>query len=239
MVTRFSPVERVEHLLSMVTFTLLVLTGLPQSYPDSALGNWFIQLWGGIGSTRVIHRVTAVFFVVLLVLHVGRGVVGVFRNRRVPQMFMHKKDFADAMQTVRHYLRNSPLPKVGKFDFREKFEYWGLFLGSTLMSVTGFVLLFPEAASQVLPGVVLAITRVMHGLEATFAVLVVLLWHTYGVILRPEVFPLDTSIFTGKISLKRLREEHALEYERIFGTAETEAETNPPHEGLGPDSAHG
>jgi hypothetical protein len=67
-------------------------------------------------------------------------------------------------------------------------------------------------------------------------VLVVLLWHSYGVILRPEVFPLDTSIFTGKISLERLREEHALEYERIFGAAETGVEMNPPPEGLAPDS---
>jgi len=67
----------------------------------------------------------------------------------------------------------------------------------------------------------------MHGLEATFAVLVVVLWHSYGVILRPEVFPLDKSIFTGKISLERLREEHALEYERIFGTGETGPDAEP------------
>jgi len=225
MVTRFSLVERLEHLLSMVTFTLLVLTGLPQGYPNSGVGNWFIQLWGGIGTTRLIHRITGVAFVTLLVVHVGRVVVGAFRKSHVPAMLPQKKDFADAMQTLRHYLRNVPLPRVGKFDFREKFEYWGLFLGGTLMSVTGFVLLFPESASQLLPGIVLAVARVMHGLEATFAVLVVLLWHSYGVILRPEVFPLDTSIFTGKISLERLREEHELEYERIFGVPD-----EPDHE---------
>jgi len=227
MVTRFSLLERIEHLLSMVIFTLLVLTGLPQGYPGSSVGNWFIQLWGGIGTTRLIHRVAGVVFVTLLVLHVGRSVVGAFRKGHVPAMFPEKKDFVDAMQTLRHYLRNTPLPKVGKFDFREKFEYWGLFLGGTLMTVTGLVLLFPEGASQLLPGIVLAIARVMHGLEATFAVLVVVLWHSYGVILRPEVFPLDKSIFTGKISLERLREEHALEYERIFGTSETEPDPAP------------
>jgi len=227
MVTRFSLVERLEHLLSMVTFTLLVLTGLPQSYPNSGVGNWLIQLWGGIGATRLIHRVAGVLFVTLLMLHVGRSVVGAFRKGHVPAMFPEKKDFVDAVQTLRHYLRNAPLPKVGKFDFREKFEYWGLFLGGTLMTVTGFVLLFPEGASQLLPGIVLAIARVMHGLEATFAVLVVVLWHSYGVILRPEVFPLDKSIFTGKISLERLREEHALEYERIFGTGETGPDAEP------------
>ncbi len=217
-VTRFSPIERIEHLLSMTSFTLLVLTGLPQAWPASAVGNWLIQLFGGIASTRIVHRTTGVVFVTLLVLHVSRAVVGIVRNRRLPVMFATRRDFTDVWQTLRHLLGRGPAPKVGKFDFREKFEYWGLFLGGMLMTVTGLLLMFPDAASRLLPGVVLAGARVMHGLEATFAVLVVVLWHTWGVILRPEVFPLDTSIFTGKISLERLADEHALEYDRIFGT---------------------
>jgi hypothetical protein len=80
------------------------------------------------------------------------------------------------------------------------------------------MLLFPEVVSWVIPGSVIAAGRVLHGLEGTFAVLVVILWHTWSVILRPEIFPLDKSIFTGKIALDRLHEEHPLEYERIFGT---------------------
>jgi hypothetical protein len=70
--------------------------------------------------------------------------------------------------------------------------------------------------TRFLPGQIVAASRVVHGLEATFAVLVIVLWHSYGVILRPEIFPLDTSIFTGKVSLERLKEEHPLEYERLF-----------------------
>jgi hypothetical protein len=46
--------------------------------------------------------------------------------------------------------------------------------------------------------------------------MVVVLWHSYGVILRPEVFPIDTSIFTGKISIERLEEEHGLEYDKLI-----------------------
>jgi hypothetical protein len=85
-----------------------------------------------------------------------------------------------------------------------------------VMSVTGLSLVWPELVTTYLPGIVIAVTRTIHGYEATFAVLVVILWHTWGVILRPEVFPLDTSIFTGKISLERLKEEHRAEYERLF-----------------------
>ncbi len=226
-VTRFSPIERIEHLFAMTSFTLLVLTGLPQAWPASSVGNWLIQLFGGIASTRLVHRAAGMFFVTLLVLHVGRAAYGIVRKRSLPVMFATRKDFTEVRQTLRHMFGRGPAPKVGKFDFREKFEYWGLLLGGTLMTVTGLLLMMTDPASRLLPGSILAGARVMHGLEATFAVLVVILWHTWGVILRPEVFPLDKSIFTGKISLARLKEEHPLEYERIFGTRDP-AEVDEP-----------
>jgi cytochrome b subunit of formate dehydrogenase len=177
-----------------------------------------IGLFGGIAATRVIHRITGVIFIGLLALHVVRALARAIRNRRLPIMFAKRKDFSDTIQTVRYFLGIAPAPRIGKFDFRAKFEYWGLFLGGTLMSVTGIMLLFPEIISWAIPGTVIAAGRVLHGLEGTFAVLVVILWHTWTVILRPEIFPLDKSIFTGKMEMDRLREEHPLEYERIFGT---------------------
>jgi cytochrome b subunit of formate dehydrogenase len=217
-VTRFGLGERIEHFLAMTTFTLLVVTGLPQLWPENSVADATIGLFGGIGSTRVIHRFTGVLFIGLLAVHVVRALARAIRNRRLPIMFATKKDFTDTIQTVRYFLGLAPAPRIGKFDFRARFEYWGLFLGGTLMSVTGIMLLFPEIISWVVPGSVIAAGRVLHGLEGTFAVLVVILWHSWTVILRPEIFPLDKSIFTGKMEMDRLREEHALEYERIFGT---------------------
>jgi cytochrome b subunit of formate dehydrogenase len=223
-VTRFSRSERVEHVLAMTSFSLLVITGLPQLWPANSISVGLFRLFGGIGATRIVHRITGLVFIALLALHVIRALVRAVQKRRLPIMFAKRKDFTDALQTVRSFLGLAPPPRVGKFDFRAKFEYWGLFLGGTLMSVTGIMLLFPEVVSWLVPGGVIAAGRVLHGLEGTFAVLVVILWHTWSVILRPEIFPLDKSIFTGKIGVDRLREEHPLEYERIFGTGDTETE---------------
>ena len=50
------------------------------------------------------------------------------------------------------------------------------------------------------------------------AFLVVIVWHIYNAHLNPDVFPFDTTIFTGKISVERLHHEHALEYERLKET---------------------
>ena len=227
MVTRFSLTDRLDHLGSALTFIGLVVTGLPQTRPDLGIARAIIGFFGGIGTTRIVHRVIGVAFVALMVLHVGRAVINAVKRHRLPVMTPTRKDFEDVLQTFRHYLFGEKLPKVGKFDFAEKFEYWGLFLGGIVMSSTGIILMFPELLTQFLPGVVVAATRVMHGFEATFAVMVVILWHSYGVMLRPEVFPLDTSIFTGKMEKHRLKHEHALEYERLFpDEAATEQEAD-------------
>ncbi|HEX6559414.1 MAG TPA: cytochrome c3 family protein, partial [Longimicrobiales bacterium] len=216
MVPRFSRLERFEHMGSMLTFAILVITGLPQTRPDLGIAHTMIDFFGGIGVTRIIHRTAGFLFVALLVRHVAHAILRALRTHRMPVMATNAKDFRDAFETVRHFLFGTPRPKTGKFDFSEKFEYWGMFMGGTLMSVTGVALVFPEVITQFLPGLAVAAFRVMHGLEATFAALVVALWHSYGVVLRPEVFPLDTSIFTGKISAHRLKEEHLGEYERLF-----------------------
>lgn len=215
-VLRFTRTERFEHLGSMVTFILLVVTGLPQTRPDLPVAQWLVAAFGGIWSTRLVHRVVGVAFVVLMVTHVARAIRNAIRRHRVPVMVPRRSDFEAVIQTFRHYLFGAPMPKVGKFDFAQKFEYWGLFLGAIVMSGSGLVLMFPELVTRLLPGIVLAAIRMMHGLEATFAVMVVVLWHSYGVILRPEIFPLDTTIFTGRMRVDRLRHEHALEYERLF-----------------------
>lgn len=214
-VTRFNKLERVEHLAAMTTFIMLVVTGLPQTAPTADWANDMIHFFGGIGTTRLIHRITGFSFVALLVLHITRGVRGILRRRQLPEIVPTRQDFLNLIQTARHFLLGTPKPKNGKFDAAAKFEYWGLFFGGMIMTVTGLALVFPELVTRLLPGQVVAMLRTMHGLEATFAVSVVALWHSWSVIFRPDVFPLDASMFTGEMEVERLKEEHALEYERL------------------------
>ena len=84
-------------------------------------------------------------------------------------------------------------------------------------SMVGFILYFPITISLVLPAELIPAAKVMHSYEALFAFLIVLIWHMAGAHLSPEAFPMDTTIFTGKIHKERLRREHALEYEDLFG----------------------
>lgn len=228
MVPRFSLRERIEHFATSSTFIILVVTGLPQLRPDLEIAHSVIALFGGIESTRLIHRIFGFTLTALLVIHVGTAVIRAIRKRRMPVMLPTLEDFDHAVATVQHWVRGTPKPKIGKFDFAQKFEYGGMLMGTVVMVGTGLVLIYPDTVSFVIPGEWVAAMRAMHGYEATFATLVVLLWHSWGVILRPEVFPLDTSIFTGKITKHRLKNEHWLEYERMFPEEAAEEAARTP-----------
>jgi hypothetical protein len=83
------------------------------------------------------------------------------------------------------------------------------------MGLTGLVLMFPEAFTRFLPGEVVYAAKAAHGLEALLAILSIVGWHMYNTHLAEGMFPVDTTIFTGKISMERMLEEHPLEYQRL------------------------
>jgi hypothetical protein len=59
-------------------------------------------------------------------------------------------------------------------------------------------------------------SKVAHSYEALLAVLAIALWHFYHAHLAGESFPMDTSIFTGRISAEKMRDHHPLEYEEVM-----------------------
>jgi hypothetical protein len=70
---------------------------------------------------------------------------------------------------------------------------------------------------------------IVHGEEALLATAFIFAFHFFHNHLRPENFPMDTSIFTGKMTLARFKEERAVEYERILSEGKLESLfTDPP-----------
>ncbi len=209
---RFRVGARIEHLVLMVSFTILAITGLPQKFASSTLGENLIALMGGIETVRLIHHWAAILLVTGSIYHLFTSAYRIFVKREQMRMLPQVQDVRDLVNTVRHNLGfGVPAPKMAKFNFGEKFEYWAVVWGTAVMGLTGLILWNPIAAVSILPGEFIPAAKAAHGGEALLAVLAIIVWHMYNV----HVKHFNTSIFTGKLARRPMEEEHAEELERL------------------------
>ena len=71
---------------------------------------------------------------------------------------------------------------------------------------------------------------IIHSDEALLAVAFIFTIHFFNVHMRPEKFPMDPVIFTGRVEEEEFKQEHAAEYERLRaeGRLETLRADPPP-----------
>lgn len=217
LVVRFSRWARVQHAAVIVLFVVLLVTGMPQKWPNLDISQWTVDALGGIFAVRWYHRAAGLVFSLLLVGHLLVAVGHLLRSKETPSMLLIGKDFRDAYSNLRYYLgRTEVQPRFGRYDYRQKFEYWGLIFGSLIMALSGVILYAPLTVSRLLFAELIPAAKEAHTNEALLAFAIIVIWHIYGAHLNPETFPADTSIFSGRISRERLRREHPLEYEERF-----------------------
>lgn len=215
---RFNLSQRAEHLLMIISFTTLMVTGVPQKFHESAWAISMMGLMGGIEMVRSIHHITAVVFVLEGVYHVLYLGYALFVRRVRASMLPVPKDVRDVIHIMLYFVGlTKTQPKYDRYDFRQKFEYWGVVWGSAVMIITGVVMWFPVQSTQVIPGELIPAAKAAHGGEALLALLVIVIWHFYGAHLNEHVIPFDKSIFTGIVSQERMAAEHPMEYERVTG----------------------
>lgn len=217
--TRFDLGQRLQHLLLITSFTTLALTGLPQLFVRAGWAQALLALLGGLAAARRLHHLAGLVLLFVFSYHALTG-LGDLLFWRARAMLPRPQDARDAAHMLGYLLgRRAVPPRFDRFDFRQKLEYWALMWGTGLMGATGLILMFPLVAAQFLPGVVVYAAKAAHGLEALLAILSIITWHMYNTHLAAGLFPLDTTIFTGRISEERMQAEHPLEYERLTAPA--------------------
>jgi formate dehydrogenase gamma subunit len=202
---RFSVSYRIEHWVLTASFALLAITGLIQVYVDLGAARWMVGVLGGIETVRLIHRFAALVLMLETIYHLGHLGYRLYVLRTPMTMLPVVGDFRNAIQSVRYNLGwSKERAKQGFYTFEEKLEYWAVVWGTIVMGVTGFMLWNPIATTQLLPGVAIPAAKVAHGLEATLAVLAIIVWHIYHVHLRH----FNKSIFTGYLTREEMEDEH-------------------------------
>ncbi|MFC2171609.1 formate dehydrogenase subunit gamma [Acidobacteriota bacterium] len=207
---RFSRNQRIQHLLLLISFTILAVTGfalmIPGDLEETTSRNlqWLFDLRG------LLHRLAAIVLISTSLYHVfylffsTRGF-----HELLCMMPRLREDFKLFIGTMKYYIgRADTPPRCGRFTYGEKFEYWALVWGTIIMTVTGLALWSASHWSKF----ILDLCQIIHRYEAILAVLAVFFWHVYAVHLRPDVFPMSRVWWDGTMSDEELKEEHYLEW---------------------------
>jgi cytochrome b subunit of formate dehydrogenase len=236
---RFDRIDRTMHAFLMITFIGCAVTGVPLLAADHAWAQALARLFGGFRGAGLIHRICAGVMIAVFVLHVLRVFSDTARSGRwlgmvwgPNSMVPNLKDLDDIIGHFKWFLDKGPRPQFDRYTYWEKFDYWAVFWGMFIIGGSGLMLWFPEVFSRLLPGWVFNIAMLVHGEEALLAVGFIFTIHFFNGHLRPEKFPMDPVIFTGRISEHELKEERTAEYARL--TAEgrlAEFESTPPSRG--------
>ena len=206
---RFTAAERIEHWVFITSFTILAITGLVQKFPLSPLSNWIVNdLLRGIENTRLIHHSAAVVMLLCIVYHIGAVGYRVYVQRKSMTMLPTVYDVRTAIDAITYYLGfRKSAPQQGRYTFEEKIEYYAVVWGTLIMVITGAIMWNPISWTQYLPGQVVPAAKYAHGAEAILAVLSIIIWHFYGVLVKT----FNKSMFTGKLSEEQMEDEHPLE----------------------------
>jgi formate dehydrogenase gamma subunit len=208
-VLRMGRSQRWQHAALATSFIVLAITGFALKFPDS----WVAMLMGSSESfRRWSHRIAGLVLLVVGLYHL----IYLFRTREgrqlVKDLFPIKKDLADVIAAVRYLTGLSPeKPKIGRFGYAEKMEYWAVVWGTFLMGVTGLMIWFKMDVTQWLPRWAVDVALTIHYYEAILACLAIVVWHFYHVIFDPDVYPLNMACWDGKVSEHWQKEEHTLD----------------------------
>ena len=228
-VRRFGPVWRLAHLLFALCVMTLILTGMATFYPETGWAKAVIGTLGGPKVSGMVHRVAAFTMLGIFFLHLIGVSINIARNWREfrffgPDSFVpNLKDFQDMAGMFRWFIGRSERPKIERWSYWEKFDYWAVFWGMAIIGSSGLVLMFPHVASEAMPGWVFNIAIVVHSEEAFLAAVFLFTVHFFNNHFRPDKLPPpDVVMFTGTQSLDEFHHEHPAHYERLVASGELE-----------------
>lgn len=233
--TRFTLGQRILHGVLVITFLGLAGTGLPLRFSNDAGAKAFADFVGGFGVLLFFHKLCGVALTIAFLIHVGHMIYRIVSTRDwrllwgPSSLVPNKKDFEDLVGQFKWFLWLGPKPKYDRYTYWEKMDYWAVFWGMAVIGLSGYAMWFAPYFSRLIPGSLLNVALVIHGEEALLAVSFIFTVHFFNENLRPENFPGDLTIFTGRQTEEEFKDRHPEEYERMVASGDLERiRTSPP-----------
>jgi len=227
---RFDRFQRTLHLTMLISFFTLALTGMALKFSYAGWAQGFAWALGGFETTGVLHRVGALVLFGVLALHVhdlrrkkrraGTSWWGMITGP--DSILFNGNDLREFVASIRWFFGLGPRPRYGRYTYWEKFDYFAVGWGIVVIGSTGLFLWFPELFTHVLPGWSVNVATIIHSDEALLAVAFIFTVHFFNTHFRPDKFPMDPVIFTGRVSLEELKYDKPREYEQLVARGELE-----------------
>jgi cytochrome b subunit of formate dehydrogenase len=212
-IRRFSPVQRLFHLLLILCFMTQAFTGLARMYIETVWGQKLAWVFGGYTPSRTVHIYVGIFMIFIFALHILYMISRV-NWREFPRslfgpdsMLPQPRDLKESIQHFGWLLGMAKAPRFDRWGYWEKFDYIGVCWGMCLLGITGMLMAYPLVASRIMPGWGLNVAFWVHKIEAILAMGHVFIIHFFIAHLRPHAFPMDRSMFEGSVDLAATHHE--------------------------------
>jgi len=235
---RFTRLQRILHICMICSFLSLATTGLTLKFSYTRWASVVSHLLGGFESEGNIHRAAAVVMFGVFITHL----VDLVRLKKREHLSWRSlvlgpgslvpngQDLKELIGTLKWFVGLGPRPAYGRWTYWEKFDYFAVFWGIAVIGSTGLTLWFPVFFTRFIPGSFLNVATIVHSDEALLATGFIFTVHFFNTHLRPEKFPMDITVFTGRMPLEELKRDKPREYEALVadGTLEEHMEEAYP-----------
>jgi len=222
----------------VVSFFTLAITGMVLKFSFMGWAQFSAKMVGGFAVTGTLHRMAALALITIWLTHIGDLV----RRKRASGMSwwefvtdwknslaFTRQDLTDFLASIKWFLGRGPRPEYGRWTYWEKFDYFAVLWGMFVIGITGWILWFPELFTFVLPGIAINVATIIHSDEALLAVAFIFTVHFFNTHFRPDKFPMDPVIFTGRVSVEELKDDKPRQYEELFASGELEKNLFDPY----------
>jgi cytochrome b subunit of formate dehydrogenase len=220
---RFTRLNRILHAIMIMSFLSLALTGMTLKFSYTGWAVILSRIFGGFEFAGYIHRFAAIALISIFIIHLvdlyhkirkeHRSLIALLTGPDT--MLPTKKDLQDFVGSIKWFIGKGERPQYGRWTYWEKFDYFAVFWGMIVIGSTGMMLWFPEIFTLVIPGSFLNVATIIHSDEALLAAGFIFTVHFFNTHLRPEKFPMDMVIFTGRMPLEEFKRDKPHEYQAL------------------------